>query len=79
MGLLNNKFEIFQIFPTSVYRTSLNREFLQPEKKILFDEKNFLKKNIGNKTSNNTYILKNKKLSNLKKFIDLHINIYFTS
>lgn len=77
MGLLNNKFEVFQIFPTSVYRTTLNREFLQIEKNILFNEKNFLKKNVGNKTSNNSYILKNKKLNNLKKFINLHINIYF--
>ena len=78
MGLLNNKFEVFQIFPTPVYRTTLNREFSKNEKKILLDKKNFLKKNIGNKTSNNTYILKSKKLSSLKKFIELHINIYFT-
>ena len=54
MGLLNNKFEVFQIFPTPVYRTTLNREFLKNEKEILFNKKNFLKKNVGNKTSNNT-------------------------
>ena len=78
MGLLNNKFEVFQIFPTPVYRTTLNREFLKNEKKILLDKNNFLKKNVGNKTSNNTYILKSKKLSSLKKFIELHIKIYFT-
>ena len=78
MGLLNNKFEVFQLFPTPVYRTTLNRKFLKNEKEILLNKKNFLKKNVGNKTSNNTYILKNKKLSSLKKFINLHINIYFT-
>jgi uncharacterized protein (TIGR02466 family) len=74
---MNNKFEVFQIFPTPVYRTSLDREFLNVEKKIFFDEKNFLKPNIGNKTSDNSYILNNKKLKKLKKFLDLHIKNYF--
>ena len=47
---MNNKFEVFQIFPTPIYKTSLDREFLNVKKKIFFDEKNFLKPNIGNKT-----------------------------
>ena len=44
MGLLNNKFEVFQLFPTPVYRTTLNRKFLKNEKQILFNKNNFLKK-----------------------------------
>ena len=74
---MNNKYEILQIFPTPIYRTFLDRELSEKEKKILLNKESILKNNIGNKTSDNTYILKNKNLKDLSKFLDYHIRTYF--
>lgn len=74
---MNNKFEIFQLFPTPIYRTFLDRDLSNKEKKILLNTNNILKNNVGNKTSNDTYILKNKNLKNLNKFLDYHVRTYF--
>jgi uncharacterized protein (TIGR02466 family) len=71
------KSEIITIFPTPVYRTSLNREITKKE--LLFINKVKLNTHKGdsNKSSNDTYILNNKIFKNLKEEINLSIKEYF--
>lgn len=66
---------ITNLFPTPVSKFSLGREFTA-------DENNFLsgityRKNIGNSASNNTYVLNNELMSELKGFVQLCVDEYF--
>ena len=64
---------IHQLFPEPVYFTALERQLTKRELKEINTQKTKTFKNIGNATSNNTYVLENKALKNLKK--DLHTKV----
>jgi uncharacterized protein (TIGR02466 family) len=68
---------IHGIFPTPVYISKINRELTNEE--LLFIDKTKLdcNKNEGNITSNDNYILNNKKFKNLKEELDLRVQDYF--
>jgi len=61
---------IFPIFPQPVYFSTLKRALTKEESKTISAYKEKTYKNTGNITSNDTYVLENKLLKNLKK--DLH-------
>ncbi len=67
--------EIHSLFPTAVYRTNLSRSLTTEEEKFLrscqlsFQE-------LGNKSSNNKTLLNEPQLSNIKKFIEAHLEDY---
>jgi uncharacterized protein (TIGR02466 family) len=71
------KAEIHSIFPTPIYLTSLNREFTKSELSFVDDTKSKTKENFGNIISKDSYILNQKKLSNIKEQLDLIIKDYF--
>ncbi len=70
-------YEIINIFPKPIYITKLNRELTKEE--LLFIDKTKLdvKKNIGNTSSNDKYILNQKIFENLKIDLDLMVKNYF--
>ena len=57
---------VHSLFPTAVYQTSLNRKFTQKEILFLDKQKNNLTKIEGNSKTNNSYILNEKPLKQLK-------------
>ena len=68
---------IYEIFPTAIYKTNINRAFLKKEIKIINDNYKKLNNNFGNKTSKNTNILEEKCLKNIKNFILKSLNKYY--
>jgi uncharacterized protein (TIGR02466 family) len=68
---------ILSIFPTPVYKTTLEKNL--SKKELLFVDKNKLNthKNEGNITSNNSYILNEKEFKSLKKDITIKVQDYF--
>ena len=68
--------EIIPIFPTPIYRTKLSRKLNKKEISFINKTKIDCKKNEGNITSNDTYILNNKIFKNLKKEISLIVKDY---
>jgi uncharacterized protein (TIGR02466 family) len=65
------------IFPTPIYITKLNTDFSKKESLFFEKIKKDCYKNIGNITSNNTYILNEKNLKNLKNKLNFIIKDYF--
>jgi len=70
------KAEIHTLFPTTVYRNNINRKFTKQELNFLQLSKKNIRKNIGNSSTNQSYILENNQFKNLKKDILFYINDY---
>ena len=68
---------IHPLFATPVYATHLNRELSNIENKFIQKNKNNSYNNQGNTTSNDSYVLNNKKLINIKKKLNKIIADYF--
>jgi len=68
--------EIHTIFPTTIYKDKLNRNFSNQEINYLYNEENNLYPNQGNHTSKNTYVLEHPSLLHIKKFILEKVNYY---
>ena len=68
---------IHQLFPEPVYFTALERQLTKRELKEINTQKTKTFKNIGNATSNNTYVLENKALKNLKEDLYKIVLDYF--
>jgi len=66
---------IHNLFPTPVQFFKLDRELEENEYSFLLNQKQ--RENSGNTSSVDNYILQNKKLSNLNRFIELSLNKYF--
>lgn len=66
---------IINLFPTSVGKFTLDREFLKSE--LNFINKAERRTNVGNEASVNSYILKEKPLSKLNEFLYNSANQYF--
>mgnify|MGYP003147534004 CR=1 FL=1 len=64
---------IHQLFPEPLYFSSLERVLTQEELKIFNEHKKKTRKNDGNTTSSDSYVLEHKVLKNLKK--DLHTKV----
>jgi uncharacterized protein (TIGR02466 family) len=65
------------IFPTPVYFSNLERNLNKEELDFIKKSKKDVYKNVGNITSNNTYILEEKPFKKLKEDIYLRIKDYF--
>ena len=72
-----NKMIIHQLFPEPVYFTALGRQLTKRELKEINTQKTKTFKNVGNATSNNTYVLENKALKNLKEDLYKMVLDYF--
>jgi len=66
---------IYNLFPTPVQFFKLNRKLRKLENNFLLNQEQ--RKNSGNTSSINNYILQEKELFNLKCFIELSLNKYF--
>ena len=68
---------VYQLFPEHVYFSRLDRELTKGELKTINAQKIKTYKNVGNTTSDDTYILNNKALKNLKKDLYKKVLDYF--
>ena len=68
-----------QLFPEPVYFTTLDRALTNAELKAINKQKTTTYKNVGNTTSNDTYILDQKALKNLKKELYIKVMDYFNN
>src|SRR5210317_1804161 len=66
--------QIYQLFPTTIYKNQINKNLKKSELDFIISQKSKIYKNIGNKSSNDNYILENKELVNLKKQILNFVN-----
>ena len=66
---------IESIFPTAIGFNKLFRELTNSEKDFLLNQKTYV--NEGNSTSENTYVLEDEKLKDLKSFIESSVLDYF--
>lgn len=67
--------QIISLFPTAVGMFDLSRDLTKPEKDVLLNQD--MTPNMGNTTSKNRFILREKKLKDLREFIQKSINTYF--
>lgn len=72
---VGNKY--FNLFPTPVSMNDIGRDFTKKE--LDFVRKQETRPNMGNVTSVDNYILKNKELSNINKFIEKCLNNFYQS
>lgn len=63
------------LFPTPVGKFSLNREFTDFE--FAFCNSQETHKNIGNTTSNNSYVLNHTHMASLREFVEQSVSTYF--
>jgi len=68
---------IVTLFPTPVYFAKLERSFTDKEHKYFNDHRNHLRKNLGNNTSQQNYVLNQRGLSSLKKELLIRVQDYF--
>jgi uncharacterized protein (TIGR02466 family) len=68
---------VHSLFPQPVYFSKLERELTKEELKTIDAYKAKTYKNEGNITSNDTYVLENKALKNLKKDLNKKVINYF--
>lgn len=68
---------IYSIFPVSIYRENIKEFITEENLDYVKNLKQVTYGNVGNLTSRDTYVLKNKKFNNLNKILLTHINNYF--
>ena len=68
---------VHQLFPEPIYISKLDRTLAKEELKTLNKHKKKAHKNEGNITSNDSYVLENKTLENLKKDLSKNVLDYF--
>lgn len=68
---------IYSIFPISIYRENIKEFITEENLDYVKNLKQVTYGNVGNLTSRNTYVLKNKKFNNLNKILLTHVNSYF--
>jgi len=70
------KGEIVPMFPTSILLNNIGRDFTKEEMDCILDYKNDVRKNTGNITTNDVFVLENEKLSNIKQLVSEALNDY---
>ena len=70
-------FNTHGVFPTPVVFTNIDREFTVKEKKYLEEQGKNTHSNMGNLTSNNRYILRDKEMKDIAKSIDEAVDYFF--
>ena len=68
---------VHHLFPEPVYFSNLERKLTKGELKTIDEQKTKIYKNVGNTTSNDTYVLEDKTLKNLKKNLYTKVMDYF--
>lgn len=69
--------KIYDIFPTPVIKFNFDREFNQSEINFIKKCENTSHKNFGNKSSNDTYVLKNNELKEVSDFCENALKHFF--
>tara|TARA_R100000149_G_C5872245_1_gene136119 strand:+ start:610 stop:1245 length:636 start_codon:yes stop_codon:yes gene_type:complete len=70
---------IHGLFPTPVLSTKINRDFTKKEIDFVLKQKNNSIKNVGNFISKDEFILKNKQLKNIRKFLENQCKFYLNN
>jgi len=65
------------LFPTPVVFTNISREMTAKEKKYLEEQAKNTHNNMGNTTSNNRYVLRDKEMKNLSDTINEAVDYFF--
>ena len=68
--------EIYNIFPTPIYTTKMDRGFTKQELQFVNEQKKHCDNNIGNIHTKDNYILNRKEFKNIKKFLDKNCKEY---
>ena len=69
--------KIHSLFPQAVYFSTLERALTEEELKTIDEYKKKTKKNVGNKFTTDSYVLKHKTLKNLKEDLITKVREYF--
>ena len=69
--------KIHSLFPQAVYFSTLERALTKEELKTVDEYKKKTKKNVGNKFTTDSYVLKHKTLKNLKEDLITKVKEYF--
>ena len=69
--------EIHRLFAIPVYITKLKRKFTSEENEFTNKIKSKCRRNLGNRTSNDNYIINNKQYSSLRKELNKIVKDYF--
>jgi uncharacterized protein (TIGR02466 family) len=72
------EYEIFDVFPVSIYKTKLGRYFTKEELTCISELSRHRRKNTGNSTSIDTHVLNKEPMANLKKDIERACKGYLT-
>lgn len=64
------KVQIHSLFPTPVFKTQLERDYTKEELDFVKKHENFCKPNVGNKSTKDTYILKNSEFNDINNFLN---------
>lgn len=70
-------FNTHGVFPTPVVFTNIERELTTKEKKYLEEQSKSVHNNMGNTTSNNRYVLRDKEMKNISDTIDRAVDYFF--
>lgn len=70
-------YKIYDIFPTPIIKFNLERDFSKEELDFITSCEKQSHKNFGNKSSNDSYILKNIELKNINNFCEESLKVFF--
>lgn len=68
--------EIVPMFPTSILLNNIGRDFTKDEMDCILEYRNDVRKNTGNITTNDVFVLENQRLNDIKKLVDVALNDY---
>lgn len=69
-------FDIFNLFPTPIFKANIDRKFTKKELNFVEKQKRQCVKNVGNTHTKDSYILNNKPFENIKTFLNDCCNEY---
>lgn len=73
---MNDQLTVYSLFPTPVMEGDIGRSFTKEEMDFIKECKNDFFNNVGNTTSNNTFILDHKSMKNIREFIENNIALF---
>ena len=68
--------EIVPMFPTPILLNNIGRDFTEDEMDCILEYRNDVRKNTGNITTNDVFVLENERLNDIKNLVDEALNDY---
>ena len=69
--------KVLKVFPKAIMHMTMERDFTENEINFIMSEYNHLLENMGNNSSEDMHILRHEPLTDLKKFIQKSLDMYF--